>query len=146
MRSILAMVLLAGCALGEVAEEPVAVHYIDPQGTQAFDSAALDAARMWTEVGCPIEEAHGDLASVAVLRVVEWDTGLSGDYDGFYDGYRISIRSDYTVDAVLQKRMMLHEMGHMLGMPHREWGVMKPYVTTDVLTIEDCAGEPLAQE
>lgn len=135
MRSILAMVLLSGCALGED------TYYIDPQGTQAFNDAALEMAQMWTDVGCPIEEARGSQHGVPVMRVVEWNPALNG-YQGFFDGHKIDIRSDYTVDAYLQKRIMLHEMGHMMGFEHRTWGIMRPTVVDDHVTVNDCTGEP----
>jgi len=133
----LILMLLVGCAVCDVSPEPDVVHYVslDPNGSDKFNEAVANAAAQWDAIGCLLQVS--DTGTPVVQVRGDWPTE-SHDYQGYFDGHTIFIRSDYTVDAYLQKKMMLHEMGHFLGFGHRDYGIMTPHVDVDVLTQDDC--------
>lgn len=124
MRKFLLLLAIGGCG--------VDVPAISPDGDAAFNAMAVRAAQEWTDVGCAIDVVDGFERGTEVVHV-SFDAWSFGNASGMFVDDTIYVRADG-----MEHRILLHEMGHMLGFPHRDHGIMEPTVNVDYVTAEDC--------
>lgn len=131
MRIAAIAMVLSACAVAE--HEPPIVQLPDDARLRMF---VEQSAQEWTDVGCPIYLDPDDGVQVSLVTKADWTFGEKAG--GYWDGRNVFVRAE-TSDGLLHG-LLLHEFGHMLGFPHRDYGVMLSYVVYTRVVEADCTG------
>lgn len=92
------------------------------------------AAAEWSAVGCPIAVGD-DGVPVSLVPSADWRWNAE-QFWGYYTGDEIVLRNSIAPNN--RHKILLHEMGHMLGYEHSDHGIMRPHVAVDFVTADDC--------
>jgi len=137
MRYLLALILLSGCTAGTSSAEDVGTSAVPLLTLSVAPSDVPDvswAVDEWQRAKAPI--AHG--TSGLTVAYGELPAGVLGRY---YTSGKIVIR--YGMRDSLRRRVLLHELGHAMGLGHLPSGVMQETTTWDIECIDADAAEAL---
>lgn len=125
------LIWLLACALTGCALDAAPVPVVTPApGMQRFVDVA--AAR-WRAVGC---EINAELDGIAVDQIAEVAWPYPTQWLGVTTPQGVHVVAD--LDDERKTDVMTHELGHVLGLPHSNHGVMLATPAGELPTEDDC--------
>lgn len=121
--AVAALLALAGCGASPPEEKEI-VWQLRP-GAWDLGPAAESAAAQWAQAtGIPhrVEYARSD--DPRRLRRIVRDSLEEEGRLAETEWYKVTVEADWSAENAATEALLLHEMGHVMGLPHADAGVM----------------------